>query len=91
MYDETLPLLILRTGIYSEPKFGHITEFCPDNNKTDHRQKFEGAGAYRFVFCHCWETFIHYINKLRLVHEGSEIRRTDVTDETANIPEDPDM
>lgn len=28
LYDETLPLLILRSGIYSEPKFGHITYFA---------------------------------------------------------------
>ena len=56
LYDETLPLLILRSGIYSEPKFGHITYFCQlGNNKNDHKQKFEGAGAYRFAFSCCWE------------------------------------
>ena len=36
-------------------------------------------------------TFIHFIDKLRLAHEGSEIRRTDITGEAASIPEDPDM
>lgn len=92
LYDETLPLLILRSGIYSEPKFGHITEICQFGQE----QEWPQAEVWR---CWCIQvcllsllgTFIHYINKLRLVHEGSEIRRTDMTDETANIPEDPDM